>query len=123
MADPGLWNATGDPLASGRDLRLDPVVALAAAPGTARSLTVDFQHHYQQAAGPGQRAEVVASFDDGSRQVLWSADSADGARFDVSQPVHLTVTAPAGAKQVRIGWHLTATTDTGYWAVDAPKIR
>ncbi|ARU51553.1 hypothetical protein CBR64_08740 [Cellulosimicrobium cellulans] len=124
VADPDEWNDKGDPVGAGK--RFDSTLWSPwqdVAAGGAVDLT--FTHHYRQVAtGEPQRADVVAEYDDGTQQVLWSRDAAQGAALETSQEVALSTTAPAsGARQVRIGWRLHDGGNNGYWAVDAPEVR
>ncbi|KQZ10723.1 hypothetical protein ASD23_00705 [Agromyces sp. Root1464] len=122
VADADEWNDLGDPAATGA--RFDSTLYSpwqAVKPGGAVDLS--FFHHYRQiTAGIPQHAEVIAEFGDGSSQVLWSRDSAQGTVFEINQPVSLSATAPATASKVRIGWRLSNAGNSGYWAVDAPQI-
>ncbi|MFF2272251.1 alkaline phosphatase family protein [Agromyces sp. NPDC058136] len=121
VADADEWNDLGDPAASGA--RFDSTLYSPwqeVKPGGTVDLT--FVSHYRQlSATVPQHAEVVAEFDDGTAQVLWSRDAAQGASFEINQPVSLSTHATADSRQVRIGWRLTAG-DNGYWAIDAPQI-
>lgn len=122
VADPDEWNDLGDPAGSGA--RFDSTMQSpwqSVSPGGA--VDVSFTHHYRQLdANTSQHAEVVAQYDDGTEQVLWSRDASQGALFEINQPLTLSTTAPAGAGSVRIGWRLNNGGDNGYWAVDAPSI-
>lgn len=121
VADPDEWNDKGDPVSTGAvfDSALTtPSVAVRKGKG----VSVDYVSHYKQvAAGQPQRAEVVAEFDNGVKRVLWSADAANGAKFDISKAMHLVTAVPNGAKKVRVSWHLTAG-NNGYWAIDGTKV-
>ncbi|MET4157242.1 alkaline phosphatase family protein [Agromyces sp. PvR057] len=125
VADPDEWNDKGNPTASGA--RFDSTLYSPwqdVRPGGA--VDVSFLQHYRQiTAGVPQHAEVIAEYDDGTSQVLWSRDGvADGALFEINQPVAFSTTAPAGdVSKVRIGWRLSDGANNGYWAVDAPEIR
>ncbi|QHC60385.1 alkaline phosphatase family protein [Rathayibacter sp. VKM Ac-2760] len=123
VADPDEWNDVGDPAGAGG--RFDSTLqspSQRVSPGGA--VDVSFVHHYRQMdAEAPQHAEVVASYDNGVEQVLWSRDASQGVLFDIDQPLSLSTVAPAGATSVRIGWKLTEAGNNGYWAVDAPEIR
>ncbi|AKU19009.1 alkaline phosphatase family protein [Luteipulveratus mongoliensis] len=121
VADTHEWNRTGSPARAGQtyDSTLwSPWKAV----GHDRSLTLSYESHYRQLASGRQKAQVVAQFDNGTSQILWSADAADGDRFDISAHSSLPISVPAGATQVRVGWRLFDAGDNGYWAIDAPRI-
>lgn len=123
VADPDEWNDKGNPVGAGK--RFDSTLWSPwqdVAAGGAVDLT--FTHHYRQvASGEPQRAEVVAEYDDGTTQVLWSRDAAQGQVLETSRQVALSTTAPGGdVGQVRIGWRLSDGGNNGYWAVDAPEV-
>ncbi|MRG61125.1 hypothetical protein GE115_14810 [Agromyces sp. CFH 90414] len=125
VADPDEWNDLGNPAGSGA--RFDSTLYSPwqpVRPGGA--VDVSFLQHYRHmTAGVPQHAEVVAEFDDGTSQVLWSRDGAtQGLLFEVNQPVALSTVAPDGdVSRVRIGWRLSDGGNNGYWAIDAPAIR
>ncbi|MGI9822656.1 alkaline phosphatase family protein [Agromyces sp. Marseille-Q5079] len=122
VADPDEWNDLGDPAAGGS--RFDSTLYSpwqAVRPGG--TVDVSFLQHYRQSTKDAQHAEVVAEFDDGTSQVLWSRDASQGLLFEIDQPVSLSTVAPAGdVGRVRIGWRLSDGGNNGYWAVDAPEI-
>lgn len=123
VADADEWNDTGDPVADGE--RLDSTLLSPwrnVEPGM--SVTVDYLSHYRQvgrAADP-QKARLELRFDDGSTQVLWRADAADGDVFDISRLESFTATAPAGVTKARIGWRLYDAANNFYWAIDDPRL-
>jgi hypothetical protein len=121
VADPDEWNDKGDPVSGGAlfDSTLTtPWLAVRGKTG----VQVDYFSHYKQvAAGQPQKAEVVAEFDNGVKRVLWSADAANGATFDISKAMHLVTAVPNGAGKVRVSWQLKAG-NNGYWAIDGTKL-
>lgn len=124
VADPDEWNDVGNPVGTGA--RFDASLRSPWQTVTSgQSVTVDYVSHYKHVASTTdpQKAQLAAEYSNGASTVLWSADAATGALFDISKPMRLTTTAPTGATSVRIRWRLYDAGNNGYWAIDAPKVQ
>lgn len=123
VVDPDEWDDLGNPTQDGH--RLDSTL-LSPWHDVSAGQTVDvsYFHHYRQVDRDidPQKVQLVLIYDTGDEQVLWSADSTEGDRFDISTFEEFSQTVPDGASEVRVGWHMYDAANNFYWAVDDPTI-
>lgn len=80
----------------------------------AESVSIDFNSHYRQGAGTyGQKANLVASFDDAEPVVVAPFNAH---RENTAESHEIAV--PAGAESVRIGWEYLNARNNWYWMID-----
>lgn len=93
-------------------------------PVSGGELTVEYAAHYRHTGDlPRQLAKVLVEVEGAPSAVLWSTDSADGDRFDVSAMARHVVPPTDRPGCARIGWWLRAEATNGYWAIDAFTVR